>query len=111
MRMHRSDGLDVRAFDATSLIKPGLWTGKQWSRRAFLCDQWKWMQPDDAHPLHVLVPQRAGRIGMRNVKNHTSWMVLPPGSVLWVDQTTRVVCPALLFAQMAEVLSFPALVM
>ena len=111
IRTHRSDGLDVKAFDATSLAEPRLWTGKQWSMRTFLSDEWKWMRPDNAHPLHVLVPQQVGRIGARIVKNHTSWRALPPGSVLWVDQVTRMVSPELLFAQMAEVLSLPALVM
>lgn len=48
---------------------------------------------------------------MRDVNCYECTAKLPPESIIWLDATSSVVCPELLFVQMASRLSLPAAVM
>lgn len=111
VRTLRSEGEDLRSMDAIRLASPMPWMGKRWNVRAFDEPSWKWGVPSAKNPLHVLVPQRSRQIRMTNVESHSIWKHLPSGSILWLDEHSSVVCPELLFVQMAETFSLPALVM
>lgn len=110
-RSLRTEGVDLKESDATRLTPPTTWVGKRWTMREFDPSVWEWEPPQKGAPLHILHPQREGRVRMSNVCSHAQWNELPPNSVLRVGENSLMVCPELLFLQMAETLSFPHLVM
>ena len=111
MRTIRSNGTNIQEMDATRLTQPVPWAGKHWSMKEFESSKWRWGIPSANDPLHVLVPQHTGRPRMAYVRAHLTRQNLPPHSILWVDECTSIVCPELLFLQMASAFSFPALVL
>ena len=111
IRMLRSEGADLRLWaDYTVVANPTPWVGKRWSMREFASAEWHWPKPSKECELHVLVPSRQ-RVRMRYVRAHQCGCGLPPQSILWVDEHAGVVCPELLFVQMAETLELGQLVM
>ena len=58
-----------------------------------------------------MVDSPEARVRMSGIRNHTISSELPPNSIIWLDENTTMPCPALLFAQMAETASLPALVL
>ena len=111
LRMVRSEGTSVHEMDAARLAAPSAWVGKRLGRKNFDPDVWRWQQPSASKPLHILVPSDRSRVRGGSIVAHISARDLPPGSVLWLDGHSGMVCPELLFLQMAESFSFPALVM
>ena len=107
LRMHADD---LQCMDRIALRKPVPWVGKQWTIRAFSTEHWKWAQPSKKLPLHVLVPSQKDKIRMDTVVSHVCAKQLPPSSIIWLDEHTSMVCPELLFLQMAPELSLPELV-
>lgn len=111
LRMLRAEGAGIREMDSTPLVRPSTWVGRRWTMREFDSPEWHWPRPTPDVPLHVLVPRRSGRVRMAHVVEHSVWHELPPESIVWLDGQASMVCPELLFLQMAETLSLPALVM
>lgn len=112
-RTLRSKGVNLRDMDTVSLSHPTPWVGKRWRQREFDPSVWQWERPTRTAPLHVVVPKRGGRrrVGMDCVVVHEQSQSLPPQSIVWLDEHTSMVCPELLFLQMANCMSLPALVM
>ena len=108
LRMHDND---LQSMDRIALWKPVPWVGKQWTIQAFTTDHWRWAQPSKKLPLHVLVPSQQDKIRMDTVVSHVCAKRLPPSSIIWLDEHTSMVCPELLFLQMAQELSLPELVL
>lgn len=111
LRMLRADGINLQAADSVGLLPPSPWKGRNWNAHNFGPECWRWPRPAVGAPLHVLIPGRSGRLRAKHIVTHTVWCELPPGSILWVDENTRMVSPELLFVQMAEEMPLPALVM
>ena len=111
MRTLRARGCNFARLDDTRLVKPVPWVGQRWGKRAFADDVWAWQKPERNRHLDVLVRSRSDRVRMQTVDSHVCATKLPKGSVLRVDEHMSVVGPGLLFVQMAEVMSLPALVM
>ncbi|MDO4797551.1 MAG: hypothetical protein Q4A01_05980 [Coriobacteriales bacterium] len=111
LRALRADGIDLRAADSIGFLPPSPWKGKNWNAHNFDPEYWRWLRPAAGAPLHVLIPNRSGRLRAKHIVTHSVWCTLPPGSILWVDEHTRMVAPELLFVQMAEEMPLPALVM
>ena len=110
-RMLRSQGLNLAQMDRTSLASPTPWVGKRWTMRLFSPDTWQWPQPDSVRKLDVLVGSSQERLRMDGVANHVCATELPADSIIWLDEHTGVPAPPLLFAQMAEKATLPALVL
>ena len=111
VRMLRAEGLNLREMDSTTLARPSTWVGKRWTMREFEPPVWGWPQPAKESHLHVLVPKGSPYIRMATVENHMLWRGGTSSAALWVDEHASIVRPELLFVEMAETLSLPALVM
>lgn len=111
VRALRADGQCLEKMDAVSPVSPTPWAGKHWGKVNFTPDVWRWGQPNAHHPLHVLAPSGLGRVRSNVVKAHAITRSLPPGSVLWLDENSSIVCPELLFLQMSRTFSLPMLVL
>ena len=110
-RVLRAEGCNPHEMDATSLAVPAPWAGKRFTAKDFDPSVWRWPTPNRERPLHILVPARDCRRYIAGCCAHTSIRDLPPRSILWLDEHASIVSPELLFLQMADVFSFPALVM
>ena len=111
IRTLRCEGANVHDMDTASLAVPSAWVGKRLGIKNFADDTWHWQKPAAGRPLHVLVPSQRARVRGKVVMAHAAWRDMPAGSVLWLDEHSSVVCPELLFLQMAGNFSLPALVM
>ena len=111
LRMLRAKGLNVWEMEHIAIAKPSTWVNRRWTKREFEPSHWAWPQPTRDKHLHVLVPKGARYIRMSNVETHTLWTGDASKSALWVDTHASIVCPELLFLQMAEVYPLPSLVM
>lgn len=111
MRTIRSDGVNIQEVDPIPLVEPSVWAGRRWLPRVFSDSEWKWNKPSRASHLHALVPDHAHRIRFAQVDSHVQPPGMPAGSVLWLDEHSSIVCPELLFLQMAATFSLPALVL
>lgn len=111
LRMLRAEGVNIHEMESTAITSPSPWVGRRWTLREFDPSQWPWPQPTRNEHLHVLVPKGARYIRMATVETHALWSGDTSLSALWVDPHTTIVCPELLFLQMAEVLPLPSLVM
>lgn len=110
-RVLRADGHNMNEMSLIPLTAPSAWVGDRLSMRNFDSSVWAWQKPSSRRPLHVLVPDRSARIRGTGIMAHAACSDLPAGSILWLDDHTSLVCPDLLFLQMARFLPFPALVM
>ena len=111
IRTLRSEGENLRAWSYhTKIADPSPWVGKRWTMREFTSPKWRWPKPSKECELHVLVPSKQ-RIRMQHVRAHQCGCNLPAQSILWLDEYASVVCPELLFVQMAETLELGQLVM
>ena len=111
IRTLRCEGASVHDMDTVSLTAPSAWAGKRLGLKNFADETWRWQKPTAGHPLHILVPNQQSRVRSKNVVAHVAWRNMPVGSVLWLDEHSSVVCPELLFLQMAGSFSLSALVM
>lgn len=111
VRTLRSEGNNLHEFDSIPLTKPTPWVGERWTSGKFNPDVWRWSRPTPAQPLHAFAYAGSGRMRGALIREHTLRAELPSGSVLWLDEQSSIVCPELLFLQMAECFSMPALVM
>lgn len=111
VRILRANGVNIRGLEPIRLVNPLPWVGERWVPSTFADSRWQWSVPSKNNHLHVMVPDHAHRIQMENVESRVQLAGMPAGSVLWLDECSSVVCPELLFLQMAKVLSLPALVM
>lgn len=107
----RCKGEDLRAMSHVGLARPSTWIGKRWSMREFASDEWRWIQPSSARPLHILVGKKQHRVRMKNIRCHLSLVDLPAHAIIWLDEHTCISGPELLFVQMAESMSVPELVL
>ena len=111
IRTLRREGVSMHELDTASLAAPSAWASKRLGMKNFANEAWRWQRPTTGRPLHILVPNRQSRLRSKVVMAHAAWNDMPAGSVLWLDEHANVVCPELLFLQMARSLSLPALVM
>lgn len=111
LRVLRTGGVNAHEMEPTAIAMPSTWMGKRWTKREFEQTHWRWPQPTRTEPLHVLVPKDARHIRMSTVKTHALWSGNAAPPALRVDSHASIVCPELLFLQMAEVLPLPSLVM
>lgn len=111
IRTLRIEGLSIHEMDTVPLSRPQPWVGKRWTMRDFDDEFWRWRCPSPREPVHVLAPGNVGRVRSSLIRLHTCWRELPPRSIIWLDRYSSVVCPELLFLQMAEEMSLPELVM
>jgi hypothetical protein len=111
IRMLRCEGVNMHDMDAVPLVAPSAWVGTRLNMKNFNSDVWRWQKPSEKHPLHILVPNVQSRVRGKGVLAHVASKDVQADSVLWVDERSRVVRPELLFLQVAETLSLPALVM
>lgn len=111
VRMLRAEGVNLHEVEKASLVEPSAWLGTRLSARNFDAEVWRWLKPSARQPLHVLVPNEKARLRGACLSSHAAWGKLPADSILWLDEHTRAVCPELLFLQMAQSFSLPALVM
>ena len=111
IRTLRAAGTSVHEMEVVSLASPSPWVGKRLSRGNFDPAVWQWGRPEKDRPLHILVPTKRERVRSACITAHVRWGDLPAGSILWLDEHASVVCPELLFLQMASSFSLPALVM
>ena len=111
IRTLRSEGANLRAWSYhTKIARPSPWVGKRWTMREFASSGWRWPKPSKECELHVLVPSKQ-RVRMQHVRTHQCGCDLPSQSILWLNEYANVVCPELLFVQMAETLELGHLVM
>ena len=111
MRTLRCNGLNLNEMDSVPLASPKPWAGQRWTTKDFDEGQWRWRIPSPRQPLHALAPGNTSRARSSLIFLHTCWRELPPHSIIWLDEHSSVVCPELLFLQMAERLPMPELVM
>lgn len=111
LRMLRAEGVSIHEMESMAIANPSTWVGRRWTMREFDPSLWRWPQPTRDEHLHVLVPKGARYIRMSTVETHVLWSGDASLSALWVDSHTSIVCPELLFLQMAETLPLPSLVM
>ena len=111
VRMLRSEGSNLHEMDVTTLAEPSVLVGKRWDSPNFTSDMWRWQRPTSQRPLHVLAPAERHRLRGVHIRGHLLSNRLPAGSIIWLDECSSMVCPELLFLQMAESLPLPALVM
>ena len=110
-RLLRSAGAHLASMDRGSIATPQPWMGTRWTKRNFTPESWNWHTPSAQSKLHILVKDTAQRVRMSTIRSHTCKAALPPGSIIWLDENTTMPCPELLFVQMAETASLPALVL
>lgn len=110
LRKLRTAGSNVREMDSVDLRGPSLWKGKRWTSGLFKGSEWKWAQPSASDHLHVMKSKDGDRIRMENVDMHKEQVGTPPKSWICLDNYCSMVCPELLFLQMASTLSLPDLV-
>lgn len=111
IRTLRCERISMHEMDVVPLATPSAWVGKRFTAKNFSSGVWRWQQPKVACPLHILVPDEQSRTRGRSIVSHVASDDTPAGSILWLDEHSSIVCPELLFLQMAEVLTLPALVM
>ena len=111
IRQLRSEGSNLHEMDITAFAEPSVLVGKRWDLPNFTSDMWRWQRPTPQRPLHVLVPTERHRPRGVHIRGHLLSSGLPAGSIIWLDEYSSVVCPELLFLQMAGTLPLPALVM
>lgn len=111
IRVLRYEGMDMHEMTAVQLTSPSAWVGRRLGMRNFAPDVWRWNAPSAKRPLHILVPNAHSRVRGTGILAHAANGSLPTGSILWLDENSSVVCPELLFLQMADSFSLPALVM
>ena len=111
IRTLRCEGVSVHDMDTVSLTVPSAWVGKRLGIKNFADETWRWQKPTTGRPLHILVPNQQSRVRSKVVVAHVAWRDMPAGSVLWLDEHSSIVCPELLFLQMAGSFSLSALVM
>ena len=111
IRTLRREGVSMHELDTASLAAPSAWASKRLGMKNFANEAWRWQRPTTGRPLHILVPNRQSRLRGKVVVAHAARNDMPAGSVLWLDEHANVVCPELLFLQMAEVLPVPMLVL
>ena len=111
IRELRNRGEVLSDMNRVVLRSPTPWAHDRWTKREFDSDAWVWYRPSRTLPLDVFVPTNADRLRMRDVNSYECATKLPPESIIWLDATASVVCPELLFVQMASRLSLPAAVM
>ena len=109
LRSQQEESLEEYA--TTEFEAPELWEGKKWGKGVFKSESWKWGIPTPKQPLHVLVPVRGRRIRSSLVVTHEASKELSAESILWLDEHSSMVCPELLFLQMATVFTLPKLVL
>lgn len=109
-RTLRSEGVDIREFDAVGIARPSTDVGARWSMREFNAEWWRWPRPNPRNPLHVLVSSPEERVRMSGVVTHLHQTDVPARSVLWLDEHASMVSPEMLFVQLASVCSLPELV-
>lgn len=109
-RAIRCNGSDLRKMTTTELCAPSVWKGERWVMGLFGKPDWQWLAPSKQHHLHVLVDHKSNYIRMATIESHAQTRELPPNSIIWLDQHASMVCPELLFLQMAQLLSLPELV-
>ncbi|MBR3160572.1 MAG: hypothetical protein IKF14_15915 [Atopobiaceae bacterium] len=110
-RQLRSKGIDLSASDTVPLRKPTSWVSQRLNMKAFNDPAWKWPKPSATKHLSILTPGHSSRMRVANIDAHPSFANLPARSILWLDERASMVCPELLFLQLAEVLGFPQLVL
>lgn len=112
LRKVRAEGLDVRIeTTAVALRDPQPWVGSRWVPRVFEDSSWYWGVPSKGNPLHVVVSDRSLRPQSMLIESHACTGNVPARSFLWLDEHATMVSPGLLFVQLANVLTFPALVL
>lgn len=111
LRELRTKGVNIHEMDPTAIARPSTWVGKRWTVREFEPPTWCWPRPTRKEHLHVLVPKGARYVRMSTVETHELWSGDASILALWVDSCASIVCPELLFLQMAQVLPLPSLVM
>lgn len=111
LRLLRSKGINAREMDSLPIACPSTWVGKRWTMREFNESVWQWPQPSPQRHMHVVVPKGTNRIRMSRVDTHEFWAETPYLPALWLDEHASMVCPELLFLQMAEVFPLPVIVM
>ena len=111
IRILRTEGVNIHEMDSMAIARPSTWVGKRWTMREFEPSTWRWPQPTRKEHLHVVVPKGARYVRMSTVETHELWGDNASVSALWVDSHASIVCPELLFLQMAQVLPLPSLVM
>ncbi len=102
IRMLRCEGVSVHDMDVIPLMAPSPWVGRRLNMRNFSSDVWRWQKPSDKRPLHILVSDKQTRVRGKGIVAHVASDDLPAGSILWLDERSSVVCPELLFLQMAD---------
>jgi len=110
LRRIRANDVDINTLETTSFTDAKPLVGKRWSEREFLHESWHWQVPRTKDPLHVLSTSRDERILYTAIRRHLVLRTLPLGSLLYLDERASIVCPELLFIQMAEMLTLPQLV-
>lgn len=111
IRTLRAEGANFGLWTDFGVVERSLpWIGKHWSVREFASSEWRWPEPSAACELHVLVPPKH-EIRMHHVHSHVCGGDLSAQSILSLDGHAGVVCPELLFVQMAETLELAQLVM
>ena len=110
LRRIRAAGVDVGSLEPTLLVRADPALGKRWTEREFAHESWVWQAPRAKDPVHVLVASAQDRIRYVDVRSHVQRHKLPAGSVLHLDERASMVCPELLFVQMAQTLELPQLV-
>lgn len=111
IRELRNRGEALDRYDRIKLRPPRPWVRERFSLREFTPDVWQWESPSKTLPLDVLVPTSADRIRMPTVKSYVCKQLLPPEAIMCLDSVASVVCPELLFIQMAPRMSLAAAVM
>lgn len=111
IRTLRSEGVDMCEMDATTLAAPSAWVGRRLGAGNFEPNVWRWQRPTTDSPLHILALSNRTRSRGKLIVAHAAYRDMPPGSILLVDEHVRMACPNLVFLQMAEQLSLPAMVM
>ena len=113
LRKLRFDGANVQEMDTIPLLPPSPTSGKRWTTGDFLPSVWAWDPPSKSNPLHVIVPTQDGRrhVRMSNVVVHEQFGSMPAQSIIWLNERSSMVCPELLFLQMANSFTLPRLVM
>lgn len=111
MRTLRCGGTDIHAMETTTLRAPSPWRGSRWTMGPFESQEWWFAPPDNLRHLHVLAPQQTDSVRMANVETRVYARALIKGSILVINQNISMVCPELLFLQLARSFSLPTLVM
>ena len=113
LRKLRFDGANLQEMDTIPLLPPSPFSGKRWTTGDFNSSVWAWDPPSKNNPLHVIVPAQGDRrhVRMSNVVVHEQFGSMPEQSIIWLNERSSMVCPELLFLQMANTFTLPRLVM